>query len=112
MATTHRVGAGRRHTQPVDQQSLDELDLFAENTSELYPQKQAIIANLMKKKAKGVWDPEKAAKLWGYWVDAGAKRYAKEFGPGGTERNRFVFSRATKDALAAELAKRYENGEG
>lgn len=85
MVTTHRVGAGRRHSQPVDETALRELDLYAENTGEIYPQKQAIIANLMKKKAKGKYDP--------------ARRYQKDF------------NRATKDALAAQLAKRYENGE-
>jgi transposase len=108
MPTTHRVGSsGRRHTvKPVDQIALRELDLFAENTGEIYKQKQAIIANLQKKRAKGKYDPAKAPKLWAYWVDEAARRYQKDFGSGSP-----IFDRATKNALAEELAKRYEHGE-
>jgi hypothetical protein len=95
--------------QPVDQRALHELDLYAENESGLYPQKQAIIANLQKKKAKGVYDPEKAAKLWAYWVDRAAKQYKEEFKGSDFQ---WTFGRSTKNALAAELAKRYEDGEG
>jgi len=105
--TTHRVGTGRRHrVQPVDDVAKRELELYIENTSELYPQKQAIIANLQKKRAKGKYDPEKAPKLWEYWVDEGARRYQREFGSDSP-----IFNRATKRALAEELAKQYEHGE-
>ena len=107
MATTYKVGGGRRHSvKPVDQTALRELDLYAENEGSLYNQKKSIIANLQKKKAKGKYDATKAPKLWAYWVDAAARQYQKEFGSGSP-----IFDRATKNALAEELAKRYENGE-
>jgi hypothetical protein len=109
MRATHKVGTGtRKHrVRVVDEIAKRELDLYIENTSELYRQKQAIIANLQKKRAKGQYDPEKAPKLWKSWVDEGARRYQKEFGSGSP-----IFDRATKDALAEELATRYEHGEG
>ena len=101
-ALTHRYGrAGRGGT--VDEHMVTELDLYSDNEYSLYNQKKSIFANLQKKAAKGVYDPTKAAKLWGYWVAAAAKKYSHEF-PG------VVFNKATRDALARELAARYPNG--
>lgn len=57
-----------------------ELELYAENTGELYPQKQQIIKNLQRKMDKGTYDPNLAWRLWLYWVDEAAKRYAQENG--------------------------------
>ena len=94
--------AGRGGT--VDEHAVTELDLYAENEYSLYNQKKLIFANLQKKATKGVYDPVKAAKLWGYWVAAAAKKYSHEF-PG------VVFNKATRDALAMELARRYPNGQ-
>ncbi len=59
-----------------------ELELYAENTAELYPQLQAIEANLANKLADEKFVKDKAAKLAMYWVDNAAKRYVKEFGGG------------------------------
>jgi len=84
----------------VDQDALTELDLYLENTSELYAQKQAILRNLQKKIDKGQYDHALAPKLWLYWVDEGAKRYAKEFGGKWNE----IFNKATREALAAQIA--------
>jgi len=88
----------------ADMTAARELDLFIENTGELYPMKQAIIKNLQRKRAKGKYDKTKAPKAWQHWVDRGAKQYQKEFGSG-------VFDKATRTHLAEELAKRYERGE-
>ena len=90
----------------VDETALRELDLYSDNTFELYNQKKSILANLQKKASKGVYDPVKAAKLWMYWVTAAAQRYTKEFGSGSP-----IFNKATKEALAKELAARYPNGD-
>ena len=65
-----------------DEHAATELELYADNTSELYNEKVAIIANLKKKMAKGTYNPEMAQTLWMYWVVAAAKRYVKEFGGG------------------------------
>jgi hypothetical protein len=90
----------------VDETAKRELDLYAENTSELYNQKKSILANIQRRIAKGTFDLAKAPKLWMYWVDAAAKRYTKEFGSGGSP----IFNKATRMALAEELARTYRNG--
>lgn len=91
----------------VDETAQNELDLYAENTSELYNQKKSILANISRRISKGTYDHALAPKLWMYWVDAAAKRYQKEFGSGGSP----IFNRATKLALAQDLANRYRTGE-
>jgi hypothetical protein len=58
-----------------------ELVLHADNTGSLYRQsKVPVMSNLNKKFAKGVYNHEKAAKLWGYHADRAAHSYAKEHG--------------------------------
>ena len=64
----------------TDAVSERELDLFAENTSELYGQFKSIIANLTRRIDKGTYDPALAPKLWRYWYDEAARRYKREFG--------------------------------
>ena len=96
----------KRTRLPVDEHAKTELDLYAENTSELYNQKKSILANLARKSKKGVYDPTKAAKLWGYWVESASKRYRKEFG-GGPD----MFNKPTREALSAELERRYPHGQ-
>jgi hypothetical protein len=71
----------------VDTDAARELDLYAENTYELYGQFNAIIANLKRKIAKGTYRPALAPKLWRYWYDAAAQRYCKEYG--GSVRSMF-----------------------
>ncbi len=98
---------GKRKPKEVDSVTLRELDLYAENSGELYGQKKAILANVKRKVAKGIYDPTRAPTLWRYWVDAAAKRYQQEFGTPDLQ----IFDTATKDALAKDLAKRYPKGE-
>ena len=97
------------HRGEVDNTALTELDLYAENTSELYNQKQSILANIRRKIASGKYNHALAPKLWMYWVDAAAKRYNREFGSGGNIST--MFNKATREHLAHELANRYRNGE-
>ena len=92
---------------PVDEAAARELDLYAENTSELYGQKKAILANIQRKLKSGKYDHSKAWKLWMYWVDAAARRYVKEFG--GSVQS--VFNKATREHLARQLADHYRTGE-
>jgi DNA-nicking Smr family endonuclease len=104
----HRVTKPRkpRARAPIDDTAAEELELFAENTGELYPQKQAILANIKRKLKRGKYDPAKAPKLWMYWVDNAAKRYQKEFGSESP-----IFNKPTREAVAQDLAKRYHSGE-
>jgi hypothetical protein len=94
----------------VDEHAVTELDLYAENTSELYNQKKSVLANIRRRIASGKYDHALAPKLWMYWVDAAAKRYIKEFDHPGV-RIDAVFNKATREALAKELADRYRSGE-
>lgn len=82
---------------PVDEDALVELQLYADNTAELYPQKQAIIANISRRIKNGSYNPALAPQLWSYWVDEAAKRYSKEFGL-------TTFNKATREELARRLA--------
>ena len=57
-----------------------ELYLYALNDSKLYHQQcEAIEKNLQRKFNKGIYDREKAAKLWLYFADNAAKKYHKDF---------------------------------
>ena len=89
-----------------------ELDLYAENESALYGQFQSIIRNLAAKIKRGKYDAAKAPKLWAYWYEAAAKRYAKESGSSDWSR---MFPKKIRDALAKDRARdEYEkirNGE-
>ena len=85
----------------VDEHAARELDLYAENESALYGQHQSIIANIKRRIASGTYDAAKAPKLWGYWYEAAARRYVKEFG--GDVRT--MFPKALRDHLSRERAR-------
>ncbi len=106
-----RPRGGNPASGPVDEGAADELRLYVDNTSEMYPQKKAIIANLQKKMRKGTYDPTRAEKLWLYWVDDGARRYLSEFGVVG-QRIDEVFNLNTRKAVARDLARHFEAEEG
>jgi len=57
-----------------------ELTQWAENLGSIYGMRVNIAQNLARKIDKGIYDAEKAVKLWRYWFDAAAKNYRKEFG--------------------------------
>ena len=59
------------------QDLADELELIATNDGDLYRrQYMPIIKNLMRKRAKGVYDHNLAIKLWRYLIDNVAKQEA------------------------------------
>lgn len=101
--------ASKQAGAPLD---ADELKLYMENSSELYPQKASIIRNLKRKMDKGTYDPNLAWRLWLYWVVAGAQAYAKEIGGGLWYQ---LFPVPVRQTLAKELAAKEEqalrNGE-
>jgi len=69
-----------------------------------------ILANIRRRIANSTYDHALAPKLWMYWVTAGAKKYVREFGTAG-ERVDSMFNKATRMALAYELANRYRTGQ-
>lgn len=77
-----------------------ELLLYIENDGDLYRQKFIpIVKNLQKKLDKGTFDSDKAIKLWMFLIDAGAKKYTKEYGSPGDKWND-LFNKATRLIVA------------
>lgn len=86
-----------------------ELQLFIENDGELYRQQyQPILKNLANKKAKGIYNHEKAVKLFMYLVDNGARKYNKEFDTGRFEINIMVFPKNVRLIVAENLTRDFE----
>lgn len=84
----------------TDNHAARELELYIENDSVLYRQQhEPILKNLATKMVTGKYDKVKSIKLWMYLVDAGAKKYAKDFG--GTWNT--MFSVATRKKVAESL---------
>lgn len=82
-----------------------ELELYINNDSTLYHQQFIpIVKNLMKRRAAGTYNREKAAKLFLYLADAGAKKYYKEY----TSGTGFKFDLATRWAVAKSLRDSFE----
>ena len=88
----------------VDQVSLRELELFIDNDYQIYRQRESIEKNIQRKVKSGKYDHSMAAKLWQYMVDAGAKKYVKEFG--GNVRD--MFPKQLRMALAKQYADEYK----
>lgn len=101
-------------TPDVDYDAARELRLFIESDGDLYRQQfMPIIENIKRKMKSGKYDAALAPKLWGYLVDAGAKKYNKEYGDGTLSLK--MFNKATRNHLAHDLSGHYqeaiENGE-
>jgi len=68
-------------TEVIDSDATNELDTFIMNNEDLYRRRfMPIISNIKRKLAKGIYDHEKAQKLWMYLIDDAAKEYVKEYG--------------------------------
>ena len=87
-------------THSTKEHALDDLRMFLENTHELHSQRISIVNNLVKKDVKGIYDPQLAWRLWLYWVEAGAMRYAHENGGVWYQ----LFPKELRKELAKELA--------
>jgi hypothetical protein len=91
----------------ADQHAADELVLYIDNTSDLSingPRGQGrdVLLNALRKWRKGTYDPELAVKLFGYLVESGAKRYAREFASSEREWST-MFTPATRREAARQL---------
>ena len=88
----------------LDSEETRELDLFIMNDEELYRRRfMPIILNLKRKIKRGIYDHEKAVKLWMYLVDDAAKEYVKEFGSQ-SEDVKDMFPKETREKVARDLA--------
>ncbi len=99
------IMTARRDT-TIDKEAVRELVLYITNDGDLYRQRVTpMIENLKRKVKKGVYDREKAVKLWQYLADEGVKKYGKEFGPGASVA---WLNPATREEIARELRDYYE----
>lgn len=97
-------GARRRGRGLRGEAEARELRLFIDNDGDLYRQQTtSIMKNLATKLAKGVYDRQKAEKLWMYLVEAGAKKYNREFGTESSFPWHKMFSMADRKEVAKEL---------
>ena len=82
---------------------VTELVLYAENDRDLWMRRRPeFMKNALKKMNAGKYELSKAVKLWRYYADEVAKKYAKEF-PGSR------FSPAVRNKAAAVFARNFEN---
>ena len=90
----------------IDSDAVNELDSFLMNNEDLYRRRfMPIISNLKRKIRKGIYDHDKAQKLWMYLVDDAAKEYVKEYGS--TESDvKGMFPKETRLQVASILADR------
>lgn len=85
-----------------------ELKLYIDNDAQLYKtQYVPIIKNLATKKVRSQYKHDLAVKAFGYLVESGAKKYAKEFGSPGQPWNK-MFDVSTRKRVAEELTRDFE----
>lgn len=85
-----------------------ELTLYIENDANLHRQQHVpILKNLATKKARSQYKHDLAVKLFGYLVESGAKKYAKDFGSPGQPWHK-MFDVSTRKRVAEELTKSFE----
>jgi hypothetical protein len=86
----------------VDEHDKDELELYPENTGELYEHKKKIIGLMIRGMERGLL--KNPASLWLPWVNKGAVMYRREIG---TDTS---FPPELRRELANDLAKKYADG--
>lgn len=92
-----------------DDVAMRALELYLENDAELYRQKfMPIINNLKKKLKSGAYNHELAPKLFLYYVEEGAKKYAKENASHPSEWKN-IFKKADRIILSQKLADYYHD---
>jgi hypothetical protein len=85
-----------------------ELTLYIENDANLHRQQHTpIIKNLATKKLRSQYKHDLAVKAFGYLAEAGAKKYAKEFGSPDQPWHK-LFDPATRKLVAEELTRDFE----
>ena len=92
----------------TDTHEATELKLYIDNDSDLYRrQTTSLLKNLATKKVRSQYKHDLAVKLFGYLVESGAKKYAKEFGSPGQAWHK-MFDVPTRKRVAEELTRDFE----
>jgi hypothetical protein len=99
-----------KHREPVDDHAATELELYIENDYELVGKDNSLGKNieamLAKKVKRGTFEVLPSIKAWMYLIDAGAKKYAKEFGSSEREWPK-LFNKATREKVATRFARHW-----
>jgi hypothetical protein len=91
----------------LDEHAAKELELYVENDADLYRQQYTPInKNLITKMARGVYNHTLAVKAFGYLMESGAKKYAKEYSEGKDWHQ--IFSPATRKHVAELFTNHFE----
>lgn len=92
----------------TDTHAATELKLYIDNDAALYRQQHVpTLKNLATKKARSQYKHDLAVKLFGYLVESGAKKYAKEFGSPNQPWHK-MFDVPTRKLVAEELTRDFE----
>lgn len=90
-----------------DEHAHHELVIHGDNDSHLYHSSHVPVAkNLEKKHKKGIYDPEKAKKLWKYHADRAAQSYHAQHGDK-SQHWKHTFSPETRRAAASHWEKHH-----
>lgn len=88
-----------------DKHAVQELIFYADNDRQLYENRKLfVVSNLLRKKSAGKYDPELAVKLWAYYVEDAAKKYAREYATPNEWKT--IFTPATRHEVARIIAER------
>lgn len=92
----------------TDAHAAEELKLYIDNDGDLYRrQTTSILKNLATKRARGQYNHDLAVKAFGYLVESGAQKYAREFGSPDQPWHK-MFDVGTRKQVAEELTKNFE----
>lgn len=113
-AAFHNPASGKMSEQdkmagPADEAAARELILFIENDGDLYRQQGLpIIKNLVAKVDRGIYDRQKAVKLYMYLMESGSRSYAKQFSTGEADWKN-IFNKATRELAAKNFVAHFES---
>jgi hypothetical protein len=88
----------------IDKIAAEEIELWIDNTQQLYNQKMAIAKNLVNKMAAGKYDSKLAPKIFIYLIQNADKHYNKYQG---SRKTGYMLDVATRKWLAEEMAARF-----
>ena len=92
----------------LDEHGAEDLELYAENTAEVYHRFITPTRNNLRKKVQnGTYDENKALKAWENVIDEAAKMYDKELGSG--RGSMTLFNKSTRHEAAKRLMERMDD---
>ena len=90
----------------VNNEMVDELTLYVNNTRNIYENIRLVCKSLARKKRKGIYNEQKAVKAFYNLVNLALKQYYIEFG--GAYAWYLLANTATRQAVAKELLETYQ----